>query len=127
MTTTRPTRRNERGFSNSIQLTLIFPAVFLAILLALQWALHIWGTSVALAAAQDGARTASSYQASVDAGIDAANAAITISAITDLQITGERTSTAASITVTGRALSVIPGWSPVITVTSSMPLERVTR
>ena len=41
-------------------------------------------------------------------------------------ITADRTATAATVHVIGSTLSVVPGWTPTITQSASMPVERLT-
>ena len=42
-------------------------------------------------------------------------------------MTGGRSATTATVTVTGTSLSVIPGWSPAVSQSASVPVERITR
>lgn len=119
--------RGERGLSNGVQLTLLFPLAFSVLLLTLQWALATWASATALAAAQDAARAAAAHQASGTTahqiGMDAADNG----SLTDVGVAVDQGPVQTKVTVTGRAVSVIPGWDPVITETSRRPTERLTR
>jgi hypothetical protein len=42
-------------------------------------------------------------------------------------MTGGRSATTATVTVTGTSLSVIPGWSPAVSQSASVPVERITQ
>lgn len=120
-------RHGERGLSTSVEMSLLFPAVFLTMLLILQWGLHHWASAVALASAQDGARAAAGYGSNLGVGLAAARQAIYTDALTEVEITGNRGDLTTTITVRGRALSLIPGWAPSVTKTAMVPTERITQ
>lgn len=113
--------------SSSVQLSLLFPTFLLLFFLAMQWSLHYWASTTALAAAQDGARAAAAYGSTLGEGIAAAEAALTTDALQDPRVTGERGTMTTTITVTGRSMALFPGWAPEITQTASLPTERLTR
>ena len=65
-------------------------------------------------------------------GRDTANAALFLASdearfITGTEIIAHRTPTAATVSVRGLALSVLPGMSPSITQSATVPVERLTR
>ena len=118
-----PARRRVRaaagganGGSASIQMVLLMPALFAVMFLGMQAALYYHARTVAIAAAQEGARAAGAEDGTASAGITAAT-----------ELPGRhrrrrphrtppspaaRTATTATVTVRGVALSVIPGWRP---------------
>lgn len=128
--TTRQHRtRDDRG-SVAIQMALLLPALFTVMFLGVQASLYYHARTVALAAAEEGAREAAGQSGSRDSGIAVASAFLRDAGgddvMTDTGITATRTTATATITVTGRTLSVIPGWRGTVTQHASMPVERIT-
>lgn len=122
-------RRSQRG-SVTIQLVILMPALFAVMFLGLQAALYHHARTVALAAAQEGARDAGAESGTREAGVQTARefvrAAGGSDVMTDVSITGSLTATTASVTVTGTSLSVIPGWRLSVRQSASVPVERLT-
>ncbi|HEX7395982.1 MAG TPA: TadE/TadG family type IV pilus assembly protein [Propionibacteriaceae bacterium] len=117
----------DRG-STSIEMVILLPALFALMFLGMQAALMYQGRAVALAAAQEGAREAASETGTAVSGIRTAEAfvAASTSGLKNTTVEGQRTATEATLTVRATTLSVIPGWTPTITQSASMPVERVT-
>ena len=96
----------------------------------MQAALFYHSRTVAIAAAQEGARAAGAENGATSDGISAANAFIADaggdSVLTRASATADRTATTVTVTVSGRSLSVIPGWNPLIIQSASLPVERLT-
>lgn len=107
-------------------MTLMFPLVLGVLLATLQWAMISWADATALAAAQDGARTAAAQHATAAAGRNTATTATNNGSLTNVTITINRGPTQTAATVTGTALSIIPGYQPSITKTAHAPTERIT-
>ena len=120
---------DERG-STSVQMVLLMPALFAVMFLALQAALYSYATTVAGAAAQDGARAASAYdnRSTPGAGRAAAVAALTQShgALEGWAVATQEEADSASVTITGTALSVLPGLKFPVERTATFPWERLT-
>ncbi|GAB2473265.1 hypothetical protein GCM10007967_29980 [Xylanimonas ulmi] len=110
-------------------MVILLPVLFALMFVGVQAVLYYYARSIAGAAAQEGARVAAAYEATLAAGIASAATAVEEvgwdDAITDASITGTRDAEIATVVVTGHALSVIPGWSPTITQSASMPVERL--
>lgn len=123
-------RRRDHG-SASIQLVVLMPALFSVMFLGMQGALFYHARTVAMAAAQEGARTAAGLTGNGPAGAQDAYSFIAGAGGADVleapQVTISRSATTATVTVTGVSLSVIPGWSPIVTQSASVPVERITR
>ena len=106
-------RRNQRG-SASVELVILLPALFAVMFLGMQAALFYHARSIAIAAAQEGARAAGGENASASDGISAAHAFLTDAGGQDVLrgATAEvdRTATTVTVTIQGSSLSVIPGW-----------------
>ncbi len=121
---------HERG-STSIQVVLLMPALFAVMFLGMQGALFYHARTVALAAAQEGVRTAAGLGGSGAAGAQDASAFFSAAGGDDVlkapQVRSSRSTANATVTVTGRSLSVIPGWTPTVTQSASAPVERITQ
>jgi Flp pilus assembly protein TadG len=120
----------ERG-SSSIQMVILMPVLFSIMFLGMQGALYYHARTVAIAAAQEGARTAGSQNGTAFGGISAASSFVSDAGGKDVlpgaHMTGGRSATTATMTVTGTSLSVIPGWSPAVSQSASVPVERITQ
>ncbi|WP_404388839.1 TadE/TadG family type IV pilus assembly protein [Humibacillus xanthopallidus] len=138
MSSTRAPRRrrrsaagpSERG-SASIQMVLLLPVLFTVMFLGMQAALFYHARSVAIAAAQEGARASSVEDGSRGAGAAAAASFVAEAGGDDVLkgalVSSSRTAEVATVTVTGTSLSVIPGWSPFVRQSATAPVERITR
>jgi Flp pilus assembly protein TadG len=118
----------ERG-SASIQMVILMPVMFAVMFLGLQAALIYHARTLAIASAQEGARTAGAEKGTAAAGINTARDYLTATAgdsLTSTVVSGDRTGTTATVTVRGVALSVLPGWRPRISQSSSVTVERIT-
>jgi Flp pilus assembly protein TadG len=114
-------RCDEQG-SATLEIAVLFPAVLLATFGLIQGALYYHARDVALAAATDGLTAARTRAGSGEEGRQVALAFLGSS------VDSVRTATAATVTVTGRTLSLVPGlagWS--VSQTASGPVERFTR
>lgn len=98
--------------------------------LGMQAALYYHARTVALAAAQEGARAAGSEIGREADGVAAADKFVSDAGGDDVLVgaesTASRSATTATVTVEGFSLSVIPGWTPVVRQTASVPVERLT-
>lgn len=120
-------RRDERG-STSVELVILLPALFAVMFLGMQAALIYHARTVAIAAAQEGARAAGAENGRTSDGINAARSFISDAGgdtLTGTHTTANRTPTTVTVSVTGHSLSVIPGWNPRIKQSASLPVERL--
>lgn len=123
-------RRRERGAA-TLELVVLFPVVLLITFGVIEGALWYHARNVALAAAQEGVRTATGSGGSLPAGVaeaqsfaERAGADDVLSGVTVTSGGGEAQVT---ITVRGHSLSLFPGWSGhEISQTASGPIERFT-
>jgi Flp pilus assembly protein TadG len=115
----------------SIQIVVLMPVLFLLMFVGMQAAIIYHGRTVAIAAAQEGARAAAAQNGTATAGQSAATAFVAAAGgegtLQGVTVTSNRTATTATVVVTGATLSVIPGWTPSITQSASAPVERLTR
>ncbi len=121
------TARRERG-SATIQMVVLMPALFTLMFLGVQAAVLYQGRTITLAAAQEGARVSAAADGSNVAGVAAASDFVssTSAGLKNTSVSGNRTATTATITVTTHTVSLIPFVSPKITQSASMPVERLT-
>lgn len=94
-----------------------------------QAGLYFYARSVAMAAAQEGTRAAAAATATAADGDSAAQAFLS-RAGSDLlhapTVTARRTPTQVHVTITGRSLSLVPGYPGfAVTQSASSPVERV--
>lgn len=120
-------RIDERG-SASVQMLMLMPAIVGLMFTTLQGGLYYYGRSAALAIANTGVRAAAAENGSVGACYAAAEDMRTKvgDALTDAVIRCSRTVTDASVTVSGKTLSVVPFTLPATKQTVSLPVERIT-
>ena len=122
-------RQGERG-SVSVELVILLPALFAVLFLGMQAALYYHARTVAIAAAQEGARAAGGENGKASDGVASASSFVADAGgdnvIVSAAATADRSATRATVTVQGFSLSVIPGWKPVIRQSASVPVERLT-
>jgi len=115
----------------SIQLVILMPVLFLLMFVGMQAAMIYHGRTVAIAAAQEGARAAAAQNGTSADGQAAATAFVAAAGgdgvLRGVNVGSNRTATTATVVVRGTTLSVIPGWTPTITQSASAPVERLTR
>jgi len=120
---------HDRG-SATIQFTVLMPVLFLLIFVGIQGAVQYHARTVALAAAQEGARAAAAQFGTPAAGRAAAEAFVVSAGgddtLQNVAITTSRDLNTARVVVSGTSLSLVPGWTPVITQSASAPVERIT-
>jgi hypothetical protein len=121
--------RDDRG-SASIEFAITAVAVLAIMFTAIQAATYFWAKSIALAAAQEGVEAQRAYNAGPGAGQDRAAAFIASAGdgltATTITVTGDAQQV--QVTVTGRCLSVIPGFCNLVPIaaTAHGTVERVT-
>ena len=129
----RPARHGlegERG-SATLELAIVFPAVLALIMAIVQTGIYWHARTLALTAAQEGLRSASTLHGSSSTGqADAADFLHRAGAdgwLTNQNVDADRTPTQATVTITGRAISLIPGLPGLpVRQHASGPVERPT-
>ncbi|WP_242511300.1 TadE family protein [Pengzhenrongella frigida] len=113
-----------------MQIVVLMPVLFLLMFTGMQAALIYHARTVAIAAAQEGARTAAAQFSSAAAGDAAAEQFIASAGGGDVlrgvTVRTTRDATTTSVAVSGETMSVVPGWTPRIVQSASAPVERVT-
>jgi Flp pilus assembly protein TadG len=110
-----------------VELVITMPALLLAMMTIIQFGLWQHAQHVALAAAQEGARVARAYDGSTTAAQARTHAYLDRLGPTILsqrQVSASRTGTEATMTVTGKAVSVFPIFGLVVHEQSAGPVER---
>jgi hypothetical protein len=109
---------------------ILLPALFAVMFLGMQAALYYHARTVAIAAAEEGARAAGAETGHEGDGVRAAAAFLATAGgdnvLPHATAASNRTATTATVTIHGFSLSVIPGWHPKITQSATVPVERVT-
>lgn len=116
--------------SATIELAVLMPVVLTLIFLIVQGGVLFHTRTVAQLAAQDGLRVATTLRGSAAAGQARAESVLAATAgdwLTGASVTATRSTTTATVVVTGRALSLVPG-VPGLTIrnTATGPVERTT-
>jgi Flp pilus assembly protein TadG len=119
----------ERG-SATLELAVLFPIFLLLLAAAVQAGLYFYAREIALSAAQDGVQTARLQGAALAAGVTTARSDATTAGGGSLHdvavVTTGTTGTTIRITVTGAALSIVPGWHWHLSQQAAGPKERFT-
>lgn len=117
---------SDRG-SAAVEGSIVLAVVIALFFATMQVGVYYYARSVALSAAQEGARVAAGEEASAADGITAATErASSTDLLKGQSVSGARTGTEATVTVTGECVSLLPFVNPVITQSASRPVERVT-
>jgi Flp pilus assembly protein TadG len=123
-----PGPRRMRGEEGLAAFVVCIPAFFLAVLLAIQFALWAHASHLARAAAEQGASTAAAYGSTPAAGTAAAYQFIATTGPSSLTTPHVTTTTATGntvqVTISGRAQSLIPWLSLGVSSTSVEPVQQ---
>ncbi|WP_131104401.1 TadE/TadG family type IV pilus assembly protein [Ornithinimicrobium sufpigmenti] len=117
----------DRG-SSSVEVVVLLPLVLLLLFAMVQGGLWFHARAVALGAAQEGARVAAAENSTAGAGIAAATSFVADAGpgvVLDPAVAGSRSTTTATISVTGQAQSLIPFLNPAVVQSASFPVERI--
>lgn len=116
-------REDDRGLA---ELAVVIVPTLLLVLLVMHAALFWYGQTVATRAAHHGLDQTRVLNGSpADGEAVAAQLLDQVGVVEDPQVSASRSATDAAVTVTGQALSMLPGVSLTVTATASGPVERV--
>lgn len=121
--------RGERG-SASVEMVIALPIVLTVLFLAVQAGTWFHARSIALASAQSGARTSAMLNSSLEAGLSNARsfaADVGGTTLTGVTVTGDRTATSITVTVTGHSVRLVPFMDVTVSQSATLPVERYTR
>ena len=121
--------RGERG-SSSVEMVIALPIVLTVLFLAVQAGTWFHARSIALASAQSGARTSAMLNFSLEAGLSSARsfaADVGGTTLTGVTVTGDRTATSTTVTVTGHSVRLVPFMDVTVSQSATLPVERYTR
>ncbi len=126
-TARRPRRLGDRG-STPVEFAIVASAMLILAFSVVQAGLVYYAHSLALGAATQGANTARGYGSSAGAGQAKAQQFLNQAGdgLLAQNITASRTGAQATVVVTGKAVSVLPGLTFTVTKTAHGPVERVT-
>lgn len=125
----RPLGRTRDRGSVTVEMVVLLPLLFGLMFVGVQAGLIHQARTLCSAAAQEGARAAARQVSSAGVGVAEARQFLDgrsnarLSAVT---VTADRGAETAVVTVAATSRSVVPGWSPSVTQTASMPVERLT-
>lgn len=111
----------------SVELVLAAPLLGLLLMLIVQFALWAHAVHLAQAAANGGVQAARAYGSTTEAGRREATTLaqhLAGTVLTGTHVTCERGATSATVTVTGNAITVIPGLHLPVRARVTAPLER---
>ena len=119
-------RRDERGSMSLAQVVITAPALLFLLMLIVQFGLMFHARSVAEQAAQEGVAAARRFDGTAEQG--RADALQLLAAVGDgtlkrRDVQVRRTSTTATVTVTGTVVAVVPGLALTVTESASGPVE----
>jgi hypothetical protein len=129
VTATAGTRRwsgrpRDRG-ATSTEVVIVFPAVLVVVLLALQFGLLLHAGQIAEAAAQEAVEAAQAEGGGTEQGYAAARSLLSdLGGLRAPLIDVRRTAVTVTSTVTGRAQQVVPGFSTAVSGSAQGPVER---
>jgi len=116
--------------SATLELAVVFPAVMALVFLTVQGGIYFHARTLALTAAQEGLRAVSTLTGDTGEGTTKATSFLDRTAdgwVVDRDVAAERSATTATVTVTGRSISLIPGLSGLpIRQQATGPVERPT-
>ncbi len=121
--------RGERG-SSSVEMVIALPIVLTVLFLAVQAGTWFHARSIALASAESGARTSAMLNSSLEAGLSSARsfaADVGGTTLTGVTVTGDRTATSTTVTVTGHSVRLVPFMDVTVSQSATLPVERYTR
>ncbi|ASK67275.1 hypothetical protein CFK39_15635 (plasmid) [Brachybacterium avium] len=121
-----PGRRAQLERGSSAESIIVIPTVFVIVFLIIQVGIWAHARSIAVHSAREGATAAATYQSN-RSSTEATTAALTVNAdgvLRDYTVTSSQTDQAITVTVRGRALSLIPLYElPAIEQTVTIPTE----
>lgn len=113
----------------TIEMVVLLPIAILLLFVVVQAAVYFQGRSIALASAQEGARAGAAYKATDRDGEAKARSFAermgqggTLDEV-GVAVTRDPAGRSVTVTVTGRTPSLVPGWDPEVSQSSTRPIE----
>jgi Flp pilus assembly protein TadG len=107
----------------SIESAVLIPLFLAAVLLVLQGSLWFYASTVAQAAAQDGARAATRVDTDEDGTRTARDIIAQRSIGQNWQVSSQAGAQTVTIVVTGEANTILPGWTVAVRESATLPWE----
>lgn len=124
--------RSSRG-SVAIEMVILLPVALALLFLVVQGAIYYQARAAAMSSAQHGATSAAAYQATDDMGrtralefVDQVSGNGVLDGAT-VDVVRDTQAGTVTVTVTGQTLSVVPGWDPEVSQSSTRSIEEFTR
>jgi Flp pilus assembly protein TadG len=120
-----PSHQRDRG-ATLVEFAIVFPVVLFAVLAVLQAAFYFLARAQAIEAARAGVAAERAYNAPAGTGVTKAGDYLgqTPDWLLDTTITSSRDATSATVVISGRYRSVLPGVTWTITQSAHGPIER---
>lgn len=122
-----PGDHDERGAMSLAQVVITAPALLFLLMLIVQFGLMFHARNIAEQAAQEGAAVARRFDGTQAQGREKALQLLTAvgeGTLKNRDVTANRTSDTATVTVTGTVVSVVPGFSLSVSESASGPVEK---
>lgn len=122
-------KRQDSGAA-TLETVIVFPAVLLLTVGAMQMGLWFYARTVCLGAAQEAVRVAATFDGTVGAATavgDTFLGRVGHGLVDHALVTVTRSADTATVTVTAQSLSIVPLWPIDITQSAHLPVERETR
>jgi Flp pilus assembly protein TadG len=125
LTALRRAGASERG-SHTVEGIIVLPVLFGIFFLVIQGAVWVHAGNIAQASASSAYNSARLYDASAADGVAAGTAAAQQSGtvLIGTAVAVDRTATTVTVTVTGNAPTLVPGWNTFVERSVSGPVER---
>ena len=123
----RPGGHDERGAMSLAQVVITAPALLFLLMLIVQFGLMFHARNIAEQAAQEGAAVARRFDGTKTQGREKALQLLTAvgeGTLKNRDVTVTRTADTATVTVIGTVVSVVPGFSLVVSESASGPVEK---
>ena len=110
-------------------MVILFPVLLFMLFGAVQTGLWFHARSIAMSAAQEGARVAASYESTTGEGTTAAHDFAAKAGAKSITVSASSTGTTATVIVSVEAPNLVPFLIPEMPIhqSATMPLERITR
>jgi hypothetical protein len=114
---------------STVGFVVLMPTAFIMLFLGIQGALYYHARTVAVASGEEALKQASSQYGNAGTGTAAGYAFIAQAGATTLQVpvvAVTRSQYEATVSITGKSISLLPFWHPIVHIDMKKPVERIT-
>lgn len=114
---------------STVAFVVLLPTAMIMLFLGIQGALYYHARTVAVAAAEEALKQAASQYGNGGTGTAAGYAFIAQAGATTLQgpiVATTRSQQEATVSITGKSISLLPFWHPIVHIDMRRPVERIT-